>query len=290
MSVAPRLSDAPAAESAKRLYRITPPRLAELWDVLASLPEYSGLFRVFVWRQVSVRYRQSILGVFWVVAQPVATTLVVFFMFRIIGADTSGGLPQGLFLLVSVMMWQFFARSVQDGTMSLRVNSQILTKIYFPRVILPLSGVLTAWFEIVVMLAMLAVVCLYQGVPFSPRILLLPVFLVLISFAALSVAMWLAPLNALIRDITFILPFALQFGMFATPVLYTGQLVPPRWHLLIYLNPMTSLIEGVRWTIFTQSAMPDLGFFAINIATIAALLIGGLVVFQKCEPIVVDRI
>ena len=278
------------ASNDTRIHHISPPRLADLWNGLLSLPEYVGLFRVFVWRQVSVRYRQSLLGILWVVVQPVATTLVVFFMFRIIGANTAGGLPQGLFLLVGVITWQFFSRGVQDGTMSLRVNSQILTKIYFPRIILPLSGVLTAWFEIVVMLAMVLLVCIFQGVEFTPRLMLLPVFLALITLTSFAISLWLAPINALMRDVTFILPFALQFGMFATPVLYTGQLVPPRWHLLIYLNPMTSLVEGVRWSIFAAADAPNGTFFAVNVATVVILFAFGLLVFQKCESAVVDKI
>jgi lipopolysaccharide transport system permease protein len=280
----------PRVKRAAHGYRIAPPRLSDLWDTMASLPNYGGLLRVFLWRQISVRYRQSILGVFWVVLQPLATTLIVFFMFRIIGANTSGGLPQGMFLFVGVMSWQFFSRGVQDGTMSLRNNANIITRIYFPRVILPVSGVLTAWFEILVTLVLLLAVCVAQGVQISPRLLLLPGFLILLSLASLSLSLWLAPLNALVRDITFILPFALQFGMYASPVLYGGQLVPEKWKLLFYLNPVSTIIEGVRWSVFSEALAPDLWFLATNVTTIVVLLISGLIMFEACEAAVVDRI
>jgi lipopolysaccharide transport system permease protein len=272
-----------------RVHRIAPPAPRDLWDVLSTLPDYAGLLRVFVLRQVSVRYRQSLLGVLWVVAQPLATTLIVFFMFRIIGAETSRNLPVGLFLFVGVMIWQFFSRGVQDGTMSLRINRHILTKIYFPRVIL-VSGVLTAWFEILVTMSMLLGVCILQNIELSPRIALLPVFIVLISFASLAVSLWLAPIDVLARDITFILPFALQFGMYASPVLYGAELVPDRWKPVFYLNPMSTLIEGVRWSIFRHEPSPDPAWLALNIITVMILLFGGLWIFHKFESTVVDRI
>jgi len=272
------------------VYRIAPPAMRDLWDVLVSMPAYAGLFRVFVLRQISVRYRQSILGILWVVIQPLATTIIVLFMFRIIGAQEPRNLPPALFLFIGVLTWQFFSRGVQDGTMSLRNNSHILVKIYFPRLILPISGVLTAWFEVAVTLTLLLAVCIVEGVALSPRMVLLPFFLVLISLAALAASIWLAPVNALVRDVTFILPFALQFGMYASPVLYGGDLVPERWRALFYLNPMSTLIEGVRWSTFRDEAAPDPIWLAVNIVTIAALLTGGLFVFQKFESTVVDRI
>jgi lipopolysaccharide transport system permease protein len=271
-------------------YRIAPPRLSDFWESAASLPGYLGLFHVFVWRQIAARYRQSLLGILWVVLQPLATTLIVFVMFRIIGADTSGGLPTAQFLFVGLMTWQFFSRGAQDGTMSLRNNSNILTKIYFPRLILPIAGVLIAWFEIAITLSLLLVVCVIQGIPLSPRLVMLPLFLALTSLAALSISLWLAPVNALVRDVTFILPFALQFGMYASPVLYTGQMVPDRWKLLFYLNPMSTLVEGARWSIFRDAPAPDPVWFAVNVGTILAIIVGGLVMFQKFESTVVDRI
>ncbi len=272
------------------VYQIAPPAIGDCWNVLLSVPAYVGLFRIFVFRQVSLRYRQSILGIFWIVLQPLATTMIVLFMFQIIGANTSQNLPAGVFLFLGIMTWQFFSRGVQDGTMSLHVNSYILTKIYFPRIILPASGVLTAWFEFAVTFSLLLGICLVQGVPISSRIVLVPVFAVIISLAALAVSLWLAPINALKRDITFILPFLLQFGMYASPVLYSGNSVPERWKPIFYLNPMATPIEGLRWAILRDQSPPDLTYFTLNMIGIMALLIGGLIAFQKLESSVVDRI
>jgi lipopolysaccharide transport system permease protein len=272
------------------VYYITPPRLADLWTTAASLFAYMTLLYVFIVRNLSFRYRQSLLGIAWVVLQPLATTLVIFFMFGIIGAKTSGKLPSGIFLFVGVMSWQFFMRATQDGTMSLRNNANILTHVYFPRIILPLASVAVGWVELAIMLALAVLICVLQGVGISPRIVMLPLFFLALSLAALAISLWLAPVNALVRDITFILPFALQFGMFASPVLYSGELVPDRWRTLFYLNPVSTMFDAVRWSIFANAPAPDWMFFAINLATVLVLLVTGLLVFQKLESSVVDRI
>lgn len=279
-----------AAELRFDVHQITPPKFSDLWQTLGALPNYTSLLRVFVLRMFSVRYRQSLLGALWVGLQPVATTLVIFFMFSIIGAETSGGAPKGLFLLIGVITWQFFARAVQDGTGSLVTNSAILTKVFIPRLLFPLASIIAAWLDLLVMLLLLLAVCVLYGIPLSGRLLVLPCFLVLVSFAALAIAIILSPINALYRDIGFVIPFALQFGMFLTPVFYTAAYVPQGWKALYYLNPMATLVEGVRWSILPESAPPDLLFLAVNVGTIIIMFMVGLVIFQKLESIVVDRI
>lgn len=274
----------------REVRHITPPKLSDLRRTLEILPDYFNLLRVFIWRMISVRYRQSVLGVVWVAAQPIVTTLVILLMFNIIGADTSDGAPRALFLFTGVMAWQFFARSVQDGTSSLVTNSGILTKIFLPRIMFPVAAILTAWLDLLVMAVFLIAACLYFGVAFSVNLLMLPVFLVLVSATALAIAIILSPVNALYRDVSFVIPFVLQFGMFLTPVLYTSRHVPDRWQVLYHLNPLSTLIEGVRWAVLPQSPAPDPVYLAINIACIVVALVGGLLVFQKLESSVVDRI
>jgi lipopolysaccharide transport system permease protein len=276
--------------SMPQVHRITSPQLKDLWLTLQLLPSQLNLLRIFVWRTISVRYKQSILGILWVALQPIATTAVIGFMFSIIGADTSGGAPKGLFLFVGVMLWQFFSRAVQDGTLSLLANSAILTKIFVPRILFPMSSVISAWVDLVVMMIFLMIACMIYQVPVSGKLLLFPIFLILISLAAFSVAIILAPVNALYRDVSFIIPFALQFGMFLTPVLYTSEHVPEKWRVLYSLNPLVSLLEGARWSLFPQSAPPDPVFLAINVLTIFVALLLGFVFFHRLESNVVDRI
>jgi lipopolysaccharide transport system permease protein len=273
-----------------RVQRISPPRLSDIWVTLRVLPSQYSLLSMMVWRTISVRYKQSILGVVWVALQPIATTLVIFFMFNIIGADTSGGAPKGLFLFIGVMTWQFFTRAVLDGTASLLANSGIVTKIFVPRLLFPVASVLSACVDLFVMLVFLLIACLFYGVGLSEKLLLLPVFLIFVLLAATAISILLSPVNALFRDVTFVIPFALQFGMFLTPVLYTASRVSESWRWIYYLNPMASLMEGMRWTILPHSAAPDPLFLSINIFTILALLGSSFVLFNRLESIVIDKI
>ena len=277
-------------EWASAVHLIRPPEMADFWRDLNSIPFYIPLFKVLVWRAVSLRYTQSYFGLVWVVVQPIATTIVVFLMFGIIRANTSDGSNPGLFLFVGIMSWQFFARGLSEASGSLNSHAGILTKIYLPKIILPFAVVLAAWFDTLIMIVLLVLACMLFGSPLSARALLLPVFLTLISLGSLSVGVGLAPINALFRDIGVVLPIVLQFGMYVTPVLYATKFIPGSWNSIYHLNPMTTLIEGVRWTILPESPLPSLKFLAINIATILICLVVSVFTFQKLEATVTDRI
>jgi lipopolysaccharide transport system permease protein len=272
------------------LHFIAPPQMSDFWASVKSVPFYLPLFKVLVWRAVSLRYAQSYFGLLWVVAQPIATTLVVFLMFGIIRADTSDGSHPGLFLFAGIMSWQFFSRGLSDANSSLLSHAGILTKIFLPKIMLPFATILASWFDTLVMIALLLLACTLFGSPLSPRALLLPVFLTIISFASLAVGLGLAPINALFRDIGVVLPIVLQFGMYITPVLYATKFIPGSWKTIYHLNPMTTLVEGVRWTILPESPMPDLRFLAFNIATLVVCFLVSLLIFQKLEATVTDRI
>jgi lipopolysaccharide transport system permease protein len=268
---------------------IAPPRLADLWRTLTVLPAYGPLFKLFIWRNVSLQYKQSILGVFWIVLQPIISTFVIFFMFNMIGANTSDGPPPALFLFVGLMTWQFFSRGVQGGTASLASSGGMLTKVYFPRIIPPLATIMSGWIDMAVMICVLIVMLFAWGAVPPHRVVLLPIFIFFVSLAALSVAMLLAPINVLYRDVGLMLPFVLQFGMYASPVLYATHYVPSGWRLLYYANPMSTLVEAVRWSILRDSTAPNFVFLGVNMASVLVLLGIGLVVFQKTEGIMIDR-
>ncbi len=275
---------------ASEVHTVSPPEFADLWGDLKEIPFYLPLFRALVWRAVSLRYTQSYFGLAWVVVQPIATTLLVMFMFGIIRANTSDGSNPGLFLFTGIMTWQFFARGLMEANGSLLSHSGILTKIYLPKIMLPFAMTLAAWFDTLIMIALLLLACALFGSPLTARVLLLPVFLSLVSLASLSLGIGLAPINAIFRDVGVALPILLQFGMYATPVLYATSFIPGRWYALYHLNPMTSLVEGVRWSILPESPAPDPLFLAINIATILVGVVASVVVFKKLESIVIDRI
>lgn len=285
-----------SVESAKKVFldesvrEIGVPKLSDLWRNFRLLPNFMPLFKVLVWRSISLRYSQSFLGVLWVAIQPVASTIMVFFVFNIIKVNIADGSHQGIFLFCGIMTWQFFARSLQDATSSLLSHAGILTKIYLPKIMLPLASVMAAWFDMLIMISLLVLACLAFGIPLSPRILWLPVFLTMVCLGSLCVGIGLAPLNALYRDVGMILPFALQFGMFISPVYYATRFIPDKYQLLYHLNPMVSLIEGVRWSLLPESPAPDLKYLVINIVTILVMLGISIFAYQKLESIVIDRI
>ncbi len=275
---------------AKEIHTISPPRMADLWHDLKAVPFYLPLFKVLVWRAISLRYAQSYFGLLWVVVQPIATTVVVLFMFGIIRVDTSDGSNPSLFLFTGIMTWQFFVRGLSDANGSLLNHSGILTKIYLPKIMLPFAMTIAAWFDTLIMIALLLLACALFGTPISERVLLLPVFLSLVSLASLALGIGLAPISALFRDVGVALPILLQFGMYVTPVLYAASFIPGRWYAIYHVNPMTSLVEGVRWTILPESPAPDPVFLAVNIVTILLAFIVSVVIFKKLEAIVIDRI
>jgi lipopolysaccharide transport system permease protein len=290
-------SDVSATESERRhegwaseVHIVSPPELTDLWRDLKEVSFYLPLFRALVWRAISLRYTQSYFGLAWVVVQPIATTLLVMFMFGIIRANTSDGSNPGLFLFTGIMTWQFFSRGLMEANSSLLSHSGILTKIYLPKIMFPFAMTVAAWFDTVIMIVLLLLACAALGSPLTARVLLLPVFLSLVSLASLSLGIGLAPINALFRDVGVALPILLQFGMYATPVLYATSFIPDRWNLIYHLNPMTSLVEGVRWSILPESPAPDPLFLAIGIGTILFALVVSIVVFKKLEAIVIDRI
>jgi lipopolysaccharide transport system permease protein len=272
------------------IHVIAPPRLSDLWRNLALLPDFMPLFKVLVWRSISLRYTQSFLGVLWVTIQPVASTLMVLFMFNIIKVNTADGAHQGVFLFVGIMVWQFFARGVGEATGSLLTHSGILTKIYLPKIMLPLAAVTAAWFETLVMIAILILACLVVGIPLSPRLFWLPAFLTIVCLSSLCIGIGLAPLNALYRDVGVALPFALQLGMFASPVYYATRFIPENYQLIYHLNPMVTFIEGVRWSLLPESPAPDSKYLIINLVSIVVLFGISLFTYQKLESLVIDRI
>jgi len=272
------------------LHTVGAPRLSDLWRNLALLPDFMPLFKVLIWRSISLRYTQSFLGVLWVIAQPIASTFVVFFMFNLIRVNTADGSHQGIFLFSGILAWQFFARGLNDSTGSLQTHSGILTRIYLPKIMLPLASVVATWFDTLILIATLLVTCSLFGIALTPRLLWLPVFLTLISLTSLSVGLGLAPLHALYRDVGLLVPFVLQFAMYATPVYYATRFIPEKYQFLYHLNPMVSLVEGVRWSMLPESPAPDPQYLLINIATVLVALVVSLFVYQKLEAVVIDRI
>jgi lipopolysaccharide transport system permease protein len=254
---------------------------------LARAPE---LLLVFTWRQICVQYKQAILGIGWAMLSPLMSTLVFTFVFGKLAAIPSEGLPYPLFVLSGLITWQFFARAITAGSNSIVVNAHIITKVYFPRMTLPLSAVLAGLVDYVVNLTVLLLLMVFYGRSPGVELLLLPVFLALATMIGFSFSLWLSALNALYRDIGFMIPIALQAWMFLTPVIYPTGLVPDGWTWIMQLNPMTAVVQGARWAVLPDATAPDLLGLGFLAGEFVLLFLGGVVTFHKIDAILADRI
>lgn len=268
------------------MLRITPP--GDWWAVpFNELWEYRELLYFLVWRELKVRYKQTAAGAAWAVLQPFLTMLIFSLFFGKLAHLPSNGLPYPVFYYSALLPWTYFATSVQNSTNKIVENQHVITKVYFPRLILPISGVLPAFVDFGISFLMFIVIMVYYRIHPTWAILMLPVFLLLAMLTALGIGLWLSALNALYRDVRFIMPFLIQFWMFASPLAYPSSLVPEKWRWLYGLNPMAGVIEGFRWSL-AGSAAPSSKLLIASATVVVAILIGGLMYFQKMETRVAD--
>lgn len=258
---------------------IEPPRGWSLFPVL-EIWAYRELLYFLVWRDVKLRYKQTALGVVWVALQPVALATMFTIVFSRFLSAPSGGLPYPAFVLAGLVPWQMFSAALARSSLSLVANEHLLTKIYFPRILIPLASVLTASVDMLFTLLVLGTVLAIYGVGVSVLVLLLPVLIGLALLAALGVGLLLAALNVRYRDIQAIIPFLTQIWLFATPIAYAASLVPADWRWLYELNPMVGLVEGMRWTLVGGQPPPAL---ITSVIVITVLLGAGIAYFRRAE-------
>jgi lipopolysaccharide transport system permease protein len=268
--------------------RIEPPRgllelrLGEVWA-------YRELLYFFVWRDVKIRYKQTAIGVLWVVLQPVLTMLAFTLFFGRLAKLPSEGLPYPVFYFAALVPWTYFSYALQMTTNVVVDNQRLITKVYFPRLILPISAALSGLVDFAIGFVVLAIFTLAYGIGPTLAALWLPALLALAFFTALGVGLWLSALNALYRDVRYVIPFLIQFWMFASPVAYPSSLVPVRWRWLYGLNPMAGVIDGFRWAITGRGQAPSLLLLASAFA-VALVVLGGLFFFNRMETSVADRV
>jgi lipopolysaccharide transport system permease protein len=266
--------------------RITPPArwwilpFGELWD-------FRELVYFFVWRDIKIRYKQTAIGAAWAVLQPLLTMLIFSLFFGRLAHIPSEGLPYPIFYYSALLPWMYFAAALQNATNTIVENQRVITKVYFPRLALPLASVLSGLVDFAVSFAMFVVLMIYYGIRPTPAILWFPAFILLAILTALGVGLWLSALNALYRDVRYVLPFLVQFWLFASPVAYPASLVPQKWRWLYGLNPMAGVIEGVRWSLTGHTSPPGRLIF-VSTAAVLVLLASGLAYFQKVETTVAD--
>jgi lipopolysaccharide transport system permease protein len=277
-----------AAGASRRVVIIEPSRGALAFN-FTELWEYRELLIFLAWREVRVRYKQSALGIGWVLVQPLVAMIIFSVVFGRFARLPSEGLPYPLFVLSGLLPWQLFGSSLTRTGGSLVANANLLTKVYFPRLIIPLAAALAGVVDFAISLVLLVGVLVYYGVRPGWQVLTLPVFALLALLAAIAVGLWLSALNVRYRDVQVALPFLVQIWMFASPVTYSVSLVPGGISRLIYdLNPMASVIQGFRWSL-TGGPAPGIQLLGAT-ALLLAILIGGLIYFRTAEKTFADVI
>ena len=251
---------------------------------------YRELFVFLAWRDILVRYKQAVIGVMWCLVKPLITMVVFTVVFGNIAKLPSEGIPYPILVFAALLPWQFFSNAISDSSNSLLANSNLLSKVYFPRLIIPISSVMVSLVDFVISFFILMVLMAYYQFMPGWRILCIPVFMSVAISAALGAGFWFASLNVAYRDFRFIVPFVVQVGLFVSPVGFSSSIVPEKWHFLYSLNPMVAVIDGFRWVISgsTQSIDPS-GMLLSSVISIF-LLLSGLWFFRRTERSFADVI
>jgi lipopolysaccharide transport system permease protein len=240
-------------------------------------------------RDIKVRYKQTVLGVAWAVLQPVMTMVVFSIFFGKLAKVPTDGIPYPLFAFCALLPWQLFAYALTYSSNSLVDNANVLKKVYFPRLILPFSAVISGLVDFAIAFVVLVGMMAYYGMFPGWSVVALPLFIMLALAAALSVGLWLSALNVKYRDIRYTIPFLAQLWLFASPVAYSSSMVPEKWQALYGINPMVGVVEGFRWVLLDKSAPPG-PMLIVSVVTTAVLLVGGLFYFRRMEKSFADII
>jgi homopolymeric O-antigen transport system permease protein len=262
-------------------FRIDPPTrwtaigFRELWD-------YRELLYFLTWRDINVRYKQTALGAAWAIIQPVFMMVVFSLFFGRLARVPSDGIPYPIFTFCALLPWQLFAHALTESSNSLVANERLITKVYFPRLAVPLSAVLGGLVDFVIAFVILLVMMAYYRILPSWAIVLLPTFILLAIATAFGVGLWLSALNVQYRDVRYTINFLIQFWLFATPVAYPSSIVPGRWRILYGLNPMAGVVEGFRWALLDKSDPPG-AMLWVSVAVVILILSGGLFYFRRME-------
>ena len=257
-------------------------KLHELW-------EYRELLYFLVWRDVKVRYKQTVLGAAWAVIQPFMAMVVFSIFFGKLAKMPSDGIPYPLFAFSALVPWSFFANGLSQSSNSLVGSAHLITKVYFPRLVVPISSVISGIVDFVLAFVVLLGMMFYFGVLPTFNVIWLPFLLVLAFLTALGVGMWFSALNVEFRDVRYVVPFLTQFWMFATPIVYPSSLLSEPWRTLYGINPMVGVVEGFRWALLGTQTAPG-PMILVSLMAAVLILIGGAFYFRKMEKTFADLV
>ena len=252
---------------------------------------YRELFRVLAWRDLSVRYKQTVIGVLWALIRPFLTMLVFTIIFgRIAKLPTDGNAPYALMVFAGILPWTLFSSGLSEASNSLINNEKLISKVYFPRLIVPIATIVVAFVDFLISFCILLTLTVWYRFLPDWRIIVLPVFTILAFFASVGPALWITSLNVKYRDFRYVVPFIVQFGLYVSPVGFSSSVVPEQWRLLYSLNPMVGVIDGFRWCILRGQSELHAPSLLASIAVIAFFLWFGVRQFRKTEKSFADMI
>jgi lipopolysaccharide transport system permease protein len=254
---------------------------------LEAVWRYRELLYFLVWRDVKVRYKQAAIGVGWAILQPLLTMVLFTVVFGNFARIPSDGLPYPVFAYTALLPWTYFAQALSRSGISLVGNANLITKVYFPRLIIPLAAAVAPLVDFLFSFGVLLGLMGWFGIAPTWGVLALPLYVLFAIMMALAMALWLAPLNVKYRDVGHTIPFLIQVWMYASPIAYPVRLVPEQWRLLYSLNPMVGVIEGFRWALLGKDS-PDIMVMVVSAAMVVVLLLGGMVHFARMERTFAD--
>lgn len=251
---------------------------------------YRELFYFLAWRDILVRYKQTAIGVAWAIIRPLLTMIVFTIVFGKIAKLPSGGAPYPIMVFAAMLPWQFFSSSFTEAGNSLIANANMISKVYFPRLIMPTSAVIVSFVDFAISFTILIGLMFWYGFIPEMRILLLPVFIFIAFLTSLAGSLWIAALNVRFRDFRYVIPFVVQFGLYISPVGFSSSVIPEEWRLLYSLNPMVGVIDGFRWAILGDAYTLDVPGFLLSMTLVLCVFFSGLVYFRKTERTFADII
>lgn len=252
---------------------------------------YRELFYFLAWRDILVRYKQTAIGIAWALIRPFLTMVVFTVVFgNLAKLPSEGNAPYPILVFAAMLPWQFFANALSESSNSLIANSNLISKVYFPRLIVPASAIIVSFVDFLISgMILLALMAWYNFVP-DWRIITLPLFILIAFAAAMGAGLWLAALNVKYRDFRYIVPFIVQFGLYISPVGFSSNIVPPQWRLIYSLNPMVGVIDGFRWAILGGESKLYWPGFTLSLGLVALLFVSGILYFRKTERTFADVI